>query len=99
MSSHYLSCGAVGVESTQLCARLPGLKSGQFTKLCTKRAYMDAAQILLNHDPVISNNFIGTTFVLNDLAGPIVLLPKIGKGCVVTTNFDNALEIAFGQAS
>ena len=29
------------------------------------------------------------------LAGPIVLLPRIAKGCVITTNFDDAIEQIF----
>ena len=57
--------------------------------------YLSAAQDLAAHDQVITNNYIRTKYKVNQLEGAVRLLPEISQGCIVTTNFDDAIEESF----
>ena len=48
-----------------------------------------------------STNFIRTTYRAQKLklAGPLLLLPRFAKGCIVTTNFDDAIEKTYEQSA
>jgi hypothetical protein len=63
--------------------------------------YLEAAETLYLADPVKTKNFIQTTYRLNTAAlmGPLVLIPQFAHGCVVTTNFDDAIEKIYKQRS
>lgn len=62
--------------------------------------YLQAAQALAAHDNPQTANFISTTYRLRELrlAGPVTLLPKLTHGCIVTTNFDDAIEKTYELA-
>ncbi|WP_428421097.1 SIR2 family NAD-dependent protein deacylase [Methylibium sp.] len=62
--------------------------------------YLRAAQALAAHDAAQTANFISTMYRLRELrlAGPVTLLPKLASGCVVTTNFDDAIEKTYELA-
>lgn len=78
----------------QLLARLPGADAQAVNALVDAGCYVEAAQALVNHDAVQTANFIRTIYRNQqmNLAGPMLLLPRIAKGCVITTNFDDAIE-------
>jgi len=57
--------------------------------------FLEAAQVLADHSPVLTNNFIRTTYHAQKVVGPVTLLPRIANGCIVTTNFDDGIEEAF----
>ena len=57
--------------------------------------YLEAAQALADRSAILLNNFIRTTYRVQSLLGAVQLLPKIAHGCIVTTNFDDAIEAIF----
>lgn len=67
--------------------------------LIDQGCYLEAAQRLLERNGTVVNNFIKTTFQVKRVDGPILLLPRIAHGCIVTTNFDNAIEKVFERES
>ena len=78
----------------QLLSRLPNADTPAITALIDEGHYLQAAQAMAEHDAVQTTNFVRTTYRNQqmNLAGPILLLPRIAKGCVITTNFDDAIE-------
>jgi hypothetical protein len=56
--------------------------------------FLAAAQAMAEGHAVHVTNFVQTRYrdQRMKLAGPMVLLPRIAKGCVITTNFDDAIE-------
>jgi hypothetical protein len=54
--------------------------------------FLEAAQALADHSLVLTINFIRTTYRVQKVIGPVLLLPRIAHGCIVTTNFDDAIE-------
>lgn len=83
-----------GEALTQLLGRLPGANRPAITASIDGGNYLEAAQALAEHDPVQTSHFIRTTYraQVMKLAGPLLLLPRFAKGCIVTTNFDDAIE-------
>ena len=81
-----------------LYRRLPNLNDPHCTTLIDSGRYLEAAQILADHDAVLTNNFIHTTYRVQSIAGPVVLLPRIAHGCIVTTNFDDAIEEVYKRS-
>ena len=79
--------------------RLPNLNDPHLTTLIDSGQYLEAAQILANHDADLTNNFICTTYRVQSIDGPVVLLPQIAHGCIVTTNFDDAIEEVYKRSS
>jgi hypothetical protein len=79
---------------TELLGRLPGADAAAIAAQIAAGEYLAAAQALVEHDTVQTQNFIRTKYRVQEikLAGPMVLLPRIAKGCLITTNFDDAVE-------
>lgn len=71
---------------------LTDFDSSEFLQAIADNNLLLAAQYLADYSPIITNNFIRKTYTIRILRGAVRHLPNIGKGCVVTTNFDNALE-------
>jgi SIR2-like domain len=60
--------------------------------------YLQAAQVLHAAAPDQVQNFIKTEFRKRGaILGPILLLPELSKGCIVTTNFDSVIEDLFSE--
>jgi len=78
----------------QLLGALPGVNAPAINALIDAGGYLEAAQALAEHDAIQVTNFVRTTYRNQqmNLGGPLVLLPRIAKGCVITTNFDDAIE-------
>jgi hypothetical protein len=57
--------------------------------------YLPAAEALVKEDSPAVNAYIRSRFKVSILKGPVALLPKLASGCVVTTNFDAAIEEAY----
>lgn len=78
----------------QLLARLPAADGAAITALIDAGQYVAAAQALVNYDAVQATNFIRTIYRVQKikLDGPMLLVPRFANGCIVTTNFDDAIE-------
>lgn len=61
----------------------------------TEGLYLEAAETLVRCDPTAVNAYIRSLFKVSVLKGPVALLPRLADGCVVTTNFDSAIEEAY----
>ncbi len=83
-----------GEALKELLGRLPGADAAAINAQIDAGHYLGAAQALVDHDDVQTTNFVRTKYRIQKikLGGPMVLLPRIAKGCVVTTNFDDAIE-------
>lgn len=83
----------------ELLGRLPGADAAAINELIKSGHYLAAAQALVQHDAVQTTNFVRTKYRVQKirLAGPMVMLPRIAKGCVITTNFDDAIEQVYGR--
>src|SRR3569832_1120470 len=57
--------------------------------------YLEAAQALADHSSVLTNNFFRLFFCVQKVVGPVLLIPCIAYGCIVITNFDDAIEEVF----
>jgi hypothetical protein len=88
-----------GEALSQLLGRLPGADVAAINLLIAAGSYLEAAQALAAHDFVQTTNFIRTTYRAQKLklAGPMLLLPRFAKGCIVTTNFDDAIEKTYEE--
>ncbi|MBS0176547.1 MAG: SIR2 family protein, partial [Nitrospira sp.] len=87
---------------TQLLGRLPGADTLTIQALIDAGQYLEAAQQLAGHDHVQTSHFIRTTYRAQKLrlkSGPLQYLPRFAKGCVVTTNFDDAIEKTYEAAT
>jgi hypothetical protein len=86
---------------TQLLARLPAADVPRITALVEAGKYLEAAQALVDHDSVQTANFLRTTYRIQKvkLDGPMLLVPRFAKGCVITTNFDDAIEQTYRRDS
>lgn len=83
-----------GEALRELLSRLPSADADLINAQIDAGQYLAAAQALVTHDDVQTINFVRTKYRVQKmkLAGPMVLLPRIAKGCVITTNFDDAIE-------
>ena len=88
-----------GDALTELLGRLVDADAVTISELIETGDYLAAAQAMVEHDPIQTANFIRTKYRVHEmqLAGPMLQLPQIGKGCVITTNFDNAIEQVYGR--
>ncbi|GFE81881.1 hypothetical protein GCM10011487_38810 [Steroidobacter agaridevorans] len=86
-----------GEALTELLGRLPGADAAAISALIDAGQFLAAAQALVEYDAVQTTNFIRTKYRVQKmkLGGPMVLLPRIAKGCVITTNFDDAIELTY----
>jgi hypothetical protein len=62
--------------------------------LIDRSRYLEAADALFKTDLTLAKSYVRTTYKVQKIAGPIQLLPSLSHGCVVTTNFDDAIEHA-----
>lgn len=88
-----------GEALRKIAQKLEGLEVQNIEPLMEKYDYLQAAQVL--HDAAADQvrHFIKTEFrqragVIN---GPVLLLPELAPGCIVTTNFDSVIEDLFQQ--
>ena len=93
-----------GSALEQLRDRLDGVDAGATSTALQSFDYLKAAQILWDHDSTQVNNFIRTKFAERQIPqggvqGPIMLLPKISRGCMITTNFDCVIETVIGKGN
>jgi hypothetical protein len=85
----------------ELLGNLPSADSAEIEPLIAKGDFLAAAQAMSHGHDVHLKNFVQTRFRDQGmkLAGPISLLPRIAKGCVITTNFDDAIEQVYARDS
>ncbi len=91
-----------GDALTQLLGRLPGADAPKIQTLIASGQYLEAAQELAAYDKVQTSHFIRTTYRAQQLklnAGPLRHLPRFARGCLVTTNFDDAIEKTYEGAT
>lgn len=91
-----------GDALTQLLGRLPGADAPKIQTLIAFGQYLEAAQELAAYDKVQTSHFIRTTYRAQRLklnAGPLRHLPRFARGCLVTTNFDDAIEKTYEGAT
>jgi hypothetical protein len=84
-----------------LLARLPTIDAASINALIDAGRYLEAAQALVDHDTVQATNFIRTTYRIQKmkLDGPLLWIPRFAKGCIVTTNFDDAIEQVYRRGN
>lgn len=87
-----------GAALQVMAAKVPSVDRAAFDAAITNYDYLGAAQLLWDEDDVTVRNEIRTVFAKSlvpppPLPGPIRLLPRFSKACVITTNFDSVIEI------
>lgn len=89
-----------GDALSQLVARLAPPNAAEIQAQIASGEYLHAAQALAEFDTAHTASYISTTYRLRELrlAGPVTLLPKLAGGCIVTTNFDDAIEKTYERA-
>ena len=90
-----------GEALAQLLTRLHGVDVAAVQPLIDSGMYLEAAQQMAAHDAVVTSSFIRNTYRAQQLklkAGPLQHLPRFARGCVVTTNFDDAIEKTYEEA-
>lgn len=88
-----------GAALAAMEAKSSGHDKMKFDAAMAAYDYLEAAQILWDADQVIVENEVRTVFAKSHVpvlpsSVPIRLLPRISKGCVITTNFDSVIETA-----
>lgn len=92
-----------GVSASDQKADQPPLEGLEETKTAlASGAYIESAQLLYQHQKTQLENFVHNTFDCPEdkiLRGPILLLPRLTDGCIITTNFDPLIERVFTKAN
>lgn len=88
-----------GKALENMADKIAALNRPAFDTAMASYDYLRAAQLLWDADEVLVKNEIRTVFAKTaipppPLVGPIRLLPRISRGCVITTNFDSVVEEA-----
>lgn len=87
-----------GEALRKLAQKLDGLGCPDIEPLMAQYDYFQAAQVLHAAAPDQVQNFIKTEFRKRGaILGPMLLLPELAKGCIVTTNFDSVIEDLFSE--
>jgi SIR2-like domain len=89
-----------GEALEEILGLLPDADKPTISSLIASGQYLEAAQQLAEHNSIRLSNFISTKYRTNSvdkIVGPLRHLPRIAKGCVVTTNFDDAIEKAYSD--
>lgn len=87
-----------GEALRKLAQKLDGVGCPDIESLMAQYDYLQAAQVLHAAAPDQVQNFIKTEFRKRGaILGPILLLPELAKGCIVTTNFDSVIEDLFSE--
>jgi hypothetical protein len=88
-----------GEALRKIAQKLNGLAVQDIEPLMVQYDYLQAAQVL--HDAAADHvrHFIKTEFRqrAGAISGPVLLLPELAQGCVVTTNFDSVIEDVLQQ--
>ncbi len=90
-----------GEALARLLVRLPGADVPGIQQLIDSGQYLQAAQRMAAHDAAVTSAFIRNTYRAQQLklkAGPLRHLPRFARGCIVTTNFDDAIERTYEEA-
>jgi len=93
--SQHIGMPLWGAAMRRLHDRIHNPNNPEISALIDQGRYLEAAQALADHSPVLTNNFIRTTYCVQKVVGPVLLIPRIAHGCIVTTNFDDAIEEVF----
>lgn len=91
-----------GEALDQMRGRMAKLRKEAYDTAVSKFDYLTAAQILWTHDQTQVKNYIRNKFALGQLTpdkvkGAIRLLPQLSRGCLITTNFDQVIELIIGK--
>ncbi|TDV30464.1 SIR2 family protein [Stenotrophomonas sp. CC22-02] len=88
-----------GEALRKMAQKLNGVEVRDIEPLMAQYDYMGAAQLLYEAAADQVRNFIKTEFRqrAGAIAGPVILLPELAQGCIVTTNFDSMIEDLFQQ--
>lgn len=84
-----------GAAMRRLHDRIRDPNDPAISALIDQGKYLEAAQALYEHSPTLAANFIRTTYRVQKVAGPALHLPRVAHGCIITTNFDDAIEEVF----
>lgn len=86
-----------GEALRKIAHRLDGLDVPDIEPLMAQYDYLQAAQVLQNASADQVKHFIKTEFRqrIGAITGPVLLLPELAQGCIVTTNFDTVIEDLF----
>lgn len=81
----------------KIAQRLEGRGLRDIEPILSAHNYLGAAQVLLDVAGDQVKNFIKTEFRqrTGGIVGPVLLLPELSRGCIVTTNFDTVIEDIF----
>lgn len=82
-----------------LNSRIEDTRSVEVERMLSTSQYLHAADLLFKTNPEIAKNFIRTTYRVTKIDGAIKTLPAFANGCVVTTNFDDAIEHTYTASS
>ncbi len=82
-----------------MAKKLDGLDAQDIETLMARYDYLQAAQMLHDASADQVRHFIKTEFRQRAgmVSGPVLLLPELAQGCIVTTNFDTVIEDLFQQ--
>ena len=88
-----------GEALRKIAQKLDGVGVQDIEPLMARYDYLQAAQVLHDAAADLVKNFVKTEFRqrAGAIAGPVLLLPELAQGCVVTTNFDSVIEELFQQ--
>jgi hypothetical protein len=88
-----------GVSTSEQRAVRPALAYLEDVKqYLSEWRYLEAVELLYGSSKTHVDSFVRNTFELSVdplISGPVLLLPKICDGCIVTTNFDDVIETVF----
>ena len=88
-------------HSARLIPKIPAANAAAVRAKIAAFEYLEAAQLLWDADEIQFKNFVKGRFAKaqippGGIKGPIVSLGKLGRGCVITTNFDSVIEEVLG---
>lgn len=87
-----------GEALRRIAQKLDGLDVQDIEPLMAQYDYLQAAQVLHDASADQVRHFIKTEFrKRGGIAGPVLLLPELARGCIVTTNFDSVIEDLFQE--
>ena len=89
-----------GAALEVISQKIAGLDAAAFKAKMDAYDYLGAAQVLWDKDDAQVRSFIQTKFSdgtipPGGIQGPIKLLPRFSRGCIITTNFDHLIERTF----
>jgi hypothetical protein len=93
-----------GKALKEILARIEGIDTTAVLTEIENFNYLQAAQMLWNQDLTQVKNYVRNKFANRQIPreganGPVTLIPKISKGCLITTNFDSVVESVVGRGN